>query len=117
MNELTERIAQLYQQQNEIEQKLNKSITAIYLDISPIFALEKLIEKHEETELPAKGMNILVDQLIDRFVPLGNMFNPLLKQFVSKKVIAKIFEKTPDAPLKKPTVKPPAKQYIYDHNY
>lgn len=117
MNELTERIAQLYQQQIEIEQKINKSITAVYQDLSPIAVLEKLIEKHEVTEIPAQGINVLMDKLIDRFLPLGNMFNPLIKQFISTKVVAKIFDKTPEAPIEKPIVKPPAKQYIYDHNY
>ena len=117
MNELTERIAQLYQQQIEIEQKINKSITAAYQDLYPIAVLEKLIEKHEVTEIPAQGMNVLMDKLIDRFVPLGNMFNPLIKQFISTKVVAKIFDKTPEAPIEKTTVKLPAKQYIYDHNY
>ena len=120
MNELTERIAQLYTQQNELEQQINKSLTAVYLDISPIAALEKLIAKHEAKELPAKGLNILMDQLVDRFVPVSNVFNSFLKQFISTKVVAKIFDKKPDvikddstAPIAKQT----AKQYSHDRTY
>jgi hypothetical protein len=120
MNELKERIAQLYVQQNELEQQINKSLTAVYLDISPVAALEKLIAKHEEKELPAKGLNMLMDQLVDRFVPVSNVFNSFIKQFISKKVVAKIFDKKPatvTSTKTAPIEKQPTKKYSYDRTY
>jgi hypothetical protein len=96
MKELTERIAFLHEQQNAIEIRLTNSITAVCSDLSAHLILEKIIQKKDENNIPSNGLNLIMDHLVDRFIPSKNAFNPIIKQLISKEVIYKLFKEKED---------------------